>query len=57
VSQQRAVDGNELVGGLRAVAEQRFAEPSGGIHLQKHVRELDAADEVVDGFARSDRLA
>lgn len=46
VRQQRAVQGQEFVGGLRAVAEQRFAVPGGGIHLQQHVRELYAADEV-----------
>ena len=53
VRQQRAVQGHEFVGGLRAVAEQRFAVPGGGIHLQQHVRELYAADEVTDGLARA----
>ena len=56
VSQQGTVQRDELAGGLRAVTQEGLAVPGGGIHLQKQVRELHAADELVDGLAGADRL-
>lgn len=56
MGQQGAVQGHEFVSGLRAVAEQRLAVTGGGVHLQQHVRELNAADGVVDALACAYRL-